>query len=305
MSTDTEVTNYQTVFIVPESAVSYFDRALDPDASALMMGLIEKGPDKGKWKIEAIFEGEPDRQALGTLIAIAAMSAGIPEPEWDLMPIPKKNWLRENLVSFPPITLGRYYIYGSHIETPPPADKISLQIDAATAFGSGEHATTQGCLTAFEELLSTVSPASILDMGCGSGILSMAAAKALEHAVSIDAVDIDPESVRVTTENCVKNGVDDCIRVWQSDGYERVEASYDLVFANILARPLIEMAPALYQHLKPGGYGILSGFLMHQKPWVMKAHAKAGLVFVKTYKVKEWGTLIVKRDQGFSEAHRC
>ena len=75
MSTDTEITNYQTVFVVPESAVSYFDRALDPDAVALMMGLIEKGPDKGKWKIEAIFEGEPDRQALGTLIAIAAMSA--------------------------------------------------------------------------------------------------------------------------------------------------------------------------------------------------------------------------------------
>ncbi len=294
--TDTEITNYQTVFVVPESAVPFFDRALEPDAAALMMGLIEKGSDKGKWKIDAIFEGKPDRQALGTLIAIAAMSAGIPEPEWDLMPIPKKNWLKENLVSFPPINLGRYYIYGSHIETPPPADKIALQINAATAFGSGEHATTQGCLMAFEDLLKMKHPKVILDMGCGSGILSMAAAKALDHQVQIDAVDIDPESVRVTQENCVKNKVSDCICVWQSEGYEKVEKQYDLIFANILARPLIEMASDLYQHLRPEGYGILSGFLTHQKPWVMKAHAKVGLSFVKAYKVKEWSTLIVKRD---------
>lgn len=293
---DTEITNYQSQFIIPQEAIPFFERALDPDAVALLASLIEKGPDKGKWKIEAIFEGMPDKQALDTLIAIASMSAGISEPEWDLMPIPKKNWLKESLVSFPPITLGRYYIYGSHIETEPPKDKIALKIDAATAFGSGEHATTQGCLGAFETVLLKETPKRILDMGCGSGILSMAAAKVLDKKVHIDAVDIDPESVRVTAENIKENDVADCIHVWQSTGYENVKESYDLIMANILARPLMEMAHDLYAHLKTGGYAILSGFLTHQKSWVLKAHLQAGLSFVKYDKIKEWGTLIVKRD---------
>ena len=145
----------------------------------MLMSLLEKGPDKGKWKIEVIFEGEPDRNALQVTLAIAALSAGIPEPKLDLMPVPKKNWLRECLVSFPPISIGRYYIYGSHIKEAPPTDKIALKIDAATAFGSGEHATTQGCLNMFDKLLTDYRPHTILDMGCGSGILSMAAVKSL------------------------------------------------------------------------------------------------------------------------------
>ncbi len=290
------VLNYQSVFIVPQSALEYFDRALDPYASAMLMSLLEKGPDKGKWKIEVIFEGEPDRNALQVTLAIAALSAGIPEPKLDLMPVPKKNWLRECLVSFPPISIGRYYIYGSHIKEAPPTDKIALKIDAATAFGSGEHATTQGCLNVFDKLLTDYRPHTILDMGCGSGILSMAAVKALNGDVQVDAVDIDPESVRVTTKNIRENRVSDRIQTWQSDGYEKVTRTYDLIFANILARPLMEMAPDLFLHLNPGGYAILSGFLNRQQRWVMDAHKKAGLTYVAQERIKEWGTLLVKRN---------
>ncbi len=290
------VLNYQSIFIVPQSALEYFDRALDPYASAMLMSLLEKGPDKGKWKIEVIFEGEPDRQALEVTLAIAALSAGIPEPKLDLMPIPRKNWLRECLVSFPPISIGRYYIYGSHIKEEPPTDKIALKIDAATAFGSGEHATTQGCLVLLDKVLTLMTPKTILDMGCGSGILSMAAVKALNGKVSVDAVDIDPESVRVTTKNIRENHVAEHIQTWQSDGYEKVTETYDLIFANILARPLMEMAPDLFLHLKPGGYAILSGFLNRQQRWVMDAHKKAGLTYVSQERIKEWGTLLVKRD---------
>lgn len=292
-----ELTQYQTVVIVPEKAVPFFERALDPYAVALMASLIETGADKDKWKMEAIFDGKPDEKTLEVTMAIAAMSAGIDEPEWDLMPIPKKNWLRENLLDFPPLELGRYYIYGSHIDNPKiPNGKIAMQIDAATAFGSGEHATTQGCLEAFEYVLKIMQPKTILDMGCGSGILSMAAAKVLDHKVKIDAVDIDPESVYVTEQNIRLNGVDDCIRVFQSTGYQNVKGRYDLVFANILARPLMEMAPDLYTHLNAGGLAILSGFLNGQKSWVLKAHAKAGLSYVKSYKIREWSTAIVKRN---------
>lgn len=290
------VLNYQSVFIVPQSALEYFDRALDPYASAMLISLLEKGPDKGKWKIEAIFEGEPDRNAIQVTLAIAALSAGIPEPKLDLMPIPQKNWLRECLVSFPPISIGRYYVYGSHIKEEPPADKISMKIDAATAFGSGEHATTQGCLMLFDKVLTMTTPRTILDMGCGSGILSMAAVKALNGAVSVDAVDIDPESVRVTTKNIRENHVAEQIQTWQSDGYEKITKTYDLIFANILARPLMEMAPDLVHHLNPGGYAILSGFLNRQQRWVMDAHKKVGLTYVAQEKIKEWGSLLVKRD---------
>ncbi len=292
-----ELIQYQTQMIVPEKAVPYFERALDPYAVALMASLIETGDDKGKWKMEAIFDGQPDMETLKVTLAIASMSAGIDEPDWDLIPIPKKNWLRENLLDFPPLELGRYYIYGSHIENPKiPDGKIALQIDAATAFGSGEHATTQGCLEAFEDVLRIMQPKTILDMGCGSGILSMAAAKVLNKKVEIDAVDIDPESVRVTNENIALNGVDDCIKTFQSTGYEKVTKQYDLIFANILARPLMDMAPDLFAHLKPNGMAILSGFLNGQKSWVLKEHTKAGLSFVKAYKIKEWSSAVVKRD---------
>ena len=292
-----DLTQYQTVVVIPEKAVPFFEKALDPYAVALMASLIEEGKDKNKWKMEAIFDGKPDEHTLSVTIAIAAMSAGIDEPEWDLLPVPKKNWLRENLMDFPPLELGRYYIYGSHIENPKiPAGKIALQIDAATAFGSGEHATTQGCLQAFEDVLKIIKPKKILDMGCGSGILSMAAAKVLGESVRIDAVDIDPESVRVTGENIQINGVEKSINVFQSTGYANVSGQYDLIFANILARPLMEMAPDLYKHLKVGGMAILSGFLNGQKAWVLKAHAKAGLEFVRVYKIKEWSTAIVKRN---------
>lgn len=293
----TELTQYQTQMIIPEKAVPYFERALDPYAVALMASLIEVGDDKGKWKIEAIFDGLPDEEVLKVTLAIASMSACIDEPEWDLMPIPKKNWLRENLLDFPPLELGRYYIYGSHIENPKvPDGKIPLQIDAATAFGSGEHATTQGCLEAFEDVLKMTKPKTILDMGCGSGILSMAAAKVLGDSVEIDAVDIDPESVYVTSENIKINHVDQNISVFQSNGYEKVSKQYDLIFANILARPLMDMADDLYAHLNKGGMAILSGFLNGQKSWVIKAHTKAGLEFVQGYKIKEWSSAIVKRN---------
>ena len=292
-----EVTNYQTVFVVPETAVPFFEKALDSLTIALSGSLIEEGPDKDCWRMDAIFEGKPDEEYLRVVMSIASLSANIDEPKWKITPVPKKNWLRECLVNFPPIELGDYYIYGSHIKEKPPKKKIALKIDAATAFGSGEHATTQGCLKGFDDLLKKTTPKRILDMGCGSGILSMAAAKKIGKSLtSIDAVDIDDEAVRVTQINVKKNRVLSKINVFQSTGYEKIKGKYDLVFANILARPLMDMAPDLTAHLKSGGYAILSGFLTSQKSWVLKAHKKAGLSFVKNYAIGEWGTLVVKKD---------
>lgn len=287
-----QIDAYEMKICVPESAVPLFERALDPLASALLACLIEKGPLKGCWELQAIFETKPNPLQLETAIMIAAQAADIEKPAISLQPIAHKNWLRESLQSFPPVDIGPYYIYGSHITDPLPDDKITLEIDAATAFGSGEHQTTQGCLMGLMELKKPVG--RVLDMGCGSGILAMAYAKTFHQPV--DAVDIDPESVAVTAKNADLNGLKNLIHVWQSAGYQSVFDTYDLVFANILARPLMDMAADLYAHLNVGGMAILSGFLYRQERWVLRAHERVGFKFVKRFRVNGWSTLIVQKE---------
>ncbi len=289
--------NWYLSFILPADAVPFFERALDFGDTALLANEIEKGADAGKWRLEAIFDGKPDTAALDADLEIAATAAGIALPAYTLEQMEAHDWLRESLESFKPVEIGRFYIYGSHIKDAPPAGKTPLMIDAATAFGSGEHFTTQGCLEAFEEILKTKTPQKVLDMGCGSGILSLAAAAVLHTGVL--AVDIDPESVRVTSENAVKNNLSEYIAALTGDGYqdERVKENgpYDLVFENILARPLTMMAADLAANLAADGFGILSGMLTEQESWVEEAHTAVGLTVKKRFRRDEWSTLIVGR----------
>ncbi|MBR5130674.1 MAG: 50S ribosomal protein L11 methyltransferase [Alphaproteobacteria bacterium] len=284
--------NFDMKFLVAPEHVATFEMALEEFASAVLTMPIEKGEHKGMWEVQAIFETKPDIQDIERAMAFASQMCGISQPEWALNEMEKKNWLKESLISFPPVTIGKYYIYGSHIKDAPPADKIALQIDAATAFGSGEHQTTQGCLTALNELAE--KPKKVIDVGCGSGILAMAYAKTFNALV--DAVDIDPESVLVTSNSAKINGLDHLMRVWESDGYKGVNDQYDLVFCNILARPLINMASDLKDHLTSGGMAILSGFLIRQERWVLKAHTDIGLKFVAKYRINGWSTLVVRKD---------
>lgn len=294
--------NWEIKFIVPSEMVPVFEMALEEIAAALLTVLIEKGENKGKWEVQAIFETKPAQDDLTRVMTFASETMKVPVPAYHLTAMPPKNWLKESLISFPPVELGNYYIYGSHIKTPPPEGKIALQIDAATAFGSGEHQTTQGCLTALQDIFENTQKSfvkspqkmSVLDVGCGSGILSMAYAKT--YHTPVDAVDIDPESVLVTKKSSKTNGLDKLITVWESAGYEKVKEKYDLIFCNILARPLIDMAPDLANHLHTGGLAILSGFLIRQERWVLKAHTDAGLSFVARYRINGWSTLVVKKD---------
>lgn len=288
VATDT----YELKLLLPETAVPVYETALEEAAAAVLTVMIEHGVDKGKWELQAIFEGKPDETYVHHILKNAAQTAGI-EPI--LPPVSKmqpKNWLLECYQSFKPIVIGKYYIYGSHITDEPPADKIALKIDAATAFGTGEHQTTHGCLEALNHLESR--PKSVLDVGCGSGILSMAYAKTFHQLV--DAVDIDEESVRVATQNAVENDLADLMHVWQSNGYEKVARQYDLVLCNILARPLMDMAADLKEHLAPGGIAVLSGFLNRQERWVLKAHTDIGLQFVTKYRINGWSTLVLRKE---------
>lgn len=289
--------NWEITFILPADAMPFYEKALDGDNVALLGSEIEKGPDTGKWILSAIYEQKPDMASLNASLAVASTVSGCPVPEAEITVIPPKNWLKESLISFKPVEAGRYYIYGSHIKEAPPKGKIALCIDAATAFGSGEHFTTKGCLTAMDEISRSHSPRNVLDMGCGSGILGLAAAHTFHCPVY--ATDIDEEAVRVTRQNAENNGVAQYMTVWQGNGYQpalvRKYAPYDLVFSNILARPLTLMAKDLAKNLAEDGLAVLSGLLEEQENWVLSAHSDVGLNLKKRYRLEGWSTLVVGR----------
>ena len=290
--------NWHLKIFLSEAVVPYFEQALDGTASALLASKVEAGAHRGKWFFEAIFEKRPDMAQLETALAIAASMAGIEVPDYTIGALPNKNWLKESLLSFPPVNVGKFYIYGSHIKVPPPKGKIALKIDAATAFGSGEHPTTEGCLQAIHDLKKAKeSPMRILDMGCGSGILSLAAASVFK--VPVRAVDIDPESARLTNENVKINKLDKYIEARKGSGYRlgfvKDGGPYDMILANILAKPLIRMAPSLYKNLAKGGVAVLSGLLERQEEWVLKAHTKLGLKVEKIYHINGWSAIVLRK----------
>ncbi|MCQ2914548.1 MAG: 50S ribosomal protein L11 methyltransferase [Alphaproteobacteria bacterium] len=287
--------NWKVSILLPADAVPFFEPALDGDDVALLANEIEKGENKGLWNLEAIFQDKPDEAILSSKLEISAASAGIKLPNYKLELIKGRDWLRESLISFKPVSIGKYYIYGSHIKDEPPKDKIALKIDAATAFGSGEHFTTKGCLLGLEDISKFKTPNKILDMGCGSGILGLAAASTFHKPVI--SADIDPESVRVTLENSANNKLDQYIKASAGDGYHNdlvtQNGPYDLIFSNILANPLIMMAPDLAKNLNKDGLAILSGLLIEQEEDVLKAHYDQGLYLKKKYHFDEWSALIM------------
>lgn len=232
-------------------------------------------------------------------LKLAAQTQGVDLPPYQWEILSSDDWLSENVMSFSPLAEGRFFICGIHDETPFPKNKIGLKIYAATAFGS-EHQTTRGCLSALQDIdkLGNNSPKSLLDVGTGSGILALAAAKLWPNS-KIVAVDIDDESVRVAKQNAVDNGVEKQITVALSDGYNseevRQNAPYDVILANILARPLIAMAPDMAKNLKKGGYAVISGFIDNQVDWVVGAHEEYGLHLKKVYKKDNWRIALLEK----------
>jgi ribosomal protein L11 methyltransferase len=209
----------------------------------------------------------------------------------------QRDWVSEVQKSFPPIRSGRFFVYGSHYTDDIPAEATPILIDAGMAFGSGEHETTSTCLQALDELGQSRDFNRLLDMGCGSGILAIAMAKIWDHKVI--AADIDPVAVSVTEENAKRNQEDDKLICCISDGYENAvigkRAPYDLIVANILARPLVELAPELAKHLAEDGVAVLSGLLDRQEAEVLEAHAAQGLFLTKRYPQNGWHTLVLSR----------
>jgi ribosomal protein L11 methyltransferase len=206
-----------------------------------------------------------------------------------------KDWVSEVERGFPPLNIGRFYVHGSHIKDQVPCGKIGLEINAGIAFGSGEHSTTSGCLLALGILAKKRNFLRPLDVGCGSGILALAMAKLWR--VPVAGTDIDPVSVAVSIENARKNHVHGLTRFAVSDGYGaglvRQHGPYDLITANILARPLVDMAPDLAKNLAIGGIAVLSGLLVRQERMVLSAHRAQGLRLISRINKNGWSTLIL------------
>lgn len=232
---------------------------------------------------------------------IRKIDPGLIRDEKDIShaPVPDTDWLRHVHDNFPPVTIGGFFVYGSHYEGAVPGNLTGLHIDAATAFGSGEHETTKGCILALEKLKGQgLAVSSGLDMGCGSGILAIAMVKLWPQAV-VYAVDIDPESIVVTNRHASLNDVAGQVHTQTGDGYKaplaKKGAPYDAICANILAGPLIDMAQDAASCLKPGGYAILSGLLRRQKEDVVAAHEKAGFRLAFAEEMGDWQALVLQK----------
>jgi ribosomal protein L11 methyltransferase len=263
------------------SAVSWFE-TIDPTV----------------WMVEAIMTSEPDEHKFVQLLSPVCTTLGIPIPSLTSEELPETDWLEATWRSFPPHQVGRYYIYGSHTSPSPPADSVILEINAATAFGSGEHETTTGCLLTLDDLAAEGRKfQKPLDMGCGSGILAIAIAKTWN--VPVIAVDNDPESVRVATHNAALNQCDFLFQAFTSDGFENQEIQtqgpFDLVVANILKTPLIEMAKDISKNLTPKGLVILSGLLNRDREDVVNAYKAQGIRLHSLRTLNDWVALLLEK----------
>ena len=251
----------------------------------------------GNWQIEALFEFLPDAGLIEHLLLPLYLQEKIAPVPIIVNALENRDWLVENRAAFPPLHIGRFWVHGSHVTTPRPAASLPLLIDAALAFGSGSHATTQGCLRAIQMIRRT-APKQILDMGCGSAILAMAAAK-LWPSSQIIAVDNDPIAVRVAAKNRALNKITPArMRLVVSEGFGSLminnSAPYDLVTANILARPLSLMAPDLAQRLHAAGWVVLSGMLTTQGAMVEAAYRAQKLRVWGRICIGDWTTIILR-----------
>lgn len=290
-----ENADWQIIIEHSKSRIDALETAFGEEALAIASFEVEEKTDH--WRSTVLLAEKPDvprlRHALGEMV-------------FSVRKVERKDWVRETQANFPPRGIGRFLVLGSHHLGVSEAGSIVLRLDAGAAFGTGEHATTEGCLRALEWVAkkgmrsgNRISQergagTTILDMGCGSGILGIAAAKRIP-AARVVGVEIDPAATRVARENAEKNHVAARCRMVTGNGYHclEVRGKYPLIFANILARPLVTFAPALARHLAPGGHAVLSGLLNAQAQWVLAAHRAQGLALARRVVIGEWTTLVV------------
>lgn len=279
---------------VPSVVHDEFSDTLELFADVVSLFPIE---GTGETRVTGYGAEAPDEVALAAALADIAGRAGVSVPPTDVVWLPDVDWVAENQASFAPVRAGRFYIHDSDHLDPPPAGTVPIRVDAATAFGTGHHGTTRGCLEALDRMINAgLVSAPVLDLGCGTGILGIAAAKAMRAPVV--GSDIDPIAVAKARENVRVNGVSAFMRVHESRGLDagvvRRRGPFGLVLANILARPLERLAPLVAAHRAPGAPVILSGLLRTQEAQVIAAYRRTGLHLRARIHHDEWSTLICR-----------
>jgi ribosomal protein L11 methyltransferase len=287
-------TPLETVSVtVPEDALEAYEAALNSACDTV--GFFREVVT-GDWRVEGVKPVNTNESELAAALLLAGLVTGVSVP-LERVSTEAEGWLARTYASFPEQPIGkRFAVRGTHLTDRPTSGRVTLTLDAGLAFGSGEHGSTRGCMVALE-MVARRHPRRILDLGTGSGILAIAAAKLLRRKVL--GSDIEPWSVKVARRNAVQNGVGAFVRVKLADGWHNPAISgggpYDLVFGNILARPLCSMAKDLAVHLAPQGTAILAGLLGTQARMVLAAHRRRGLVLERMLPQGPWTTLVVRK----------
>ena len=265
---------------------------MDPEPYGVGIFDIEDG--SGRWEVGAYFHEEPDAIILEILATAFRANA------FAVSDVPEVDWVARVQRELHPVDAGRFFVYGSHDRHRLPEGRVALEIEAAMAFGTGHHNTTLGCLLAFDRLFDAgLRPANVADIGAGTAVLAMAAAKVLPEA-RVLASDIDPVAVQVSQANLAVNGLSDRVVCVEAAGFDHVTirkaAPFDLVFANILKGPLIELAPDMARHVAPGGLVILSGLLAVQAEQVIENYVASDFGFQSRDDLGEWSVLVLRRN---------
>jgi ribosomal protein L11 methyltransferase len=264
------------VFCEDEAALTAFER-----------------PD-GRWEVAVHFAASPDQAAVRALVETAAGADVARAIVFDT--VEAKDWVKASLDDLVPVPAGRFLVHGEHHRARVPGNKLGIEIEAALAFGTGHHGTTSGCLLLLDHVLKAHGPSRVLDLGTGTGVLAIAAAKALHKKVL--ASDIDAAAVMVARQNAHLNGVGHLVRVVQAVGFSAPDferdGPFDLVLANILANPLKELAAPMSKHLGAGALVILSGLLTPQAAGVIAAYRARGLTPLRHLRIDGWSSLLMR-----------
>jgi len=249
----------------------------------------------GRWQITMHFADPPDQNVIREWVALATGADLAADIAFDQ--VEARDWVKATLEQLVPVRAGRFIVHGAHDRDHVPPNKLGIEIEAALAFGTGHHGTTRGCLVLLDHVLKAYRPRRVLDLGTGTGVLAIAAAKALHLAVL--ASDIDAVAARVARDNARLNGVGDWVIAIPATGFAdpqfAARGPFELVLANILANPLRAMATPMARHLAPRALVILSGLLPDQASAVIAAYRARGLILLRQLRLEGWSTLLLRK----------